>query len=131
MTPSRTGVRPAKASSDRRSSPAGKRPMVRPIVRRIAIQRSLRMKIVPAPSAQRAVSPARPQPSTPSAQRAVAVVGRGGFLVGVALPVFQARTGQSFRPLPDPRHGLFRHRLELLRNPDVVFDLPDRGAAER
>src|ERR1035438_8728461 len=65
-------------------------------------------------------------PTTESLRKRTIPIARGGsLLIGVALPVFQARTRQACSALPDLRHLPRRHGFELLRDPDIIFDLPD------
>src|SRR5271169_5367265 len=64
-------------------------------------------------------------------KRTIAIARRGSLLRGVAFPVFQARTREACRTFPNFCHLFRRHGLELLRDPDVIFDLPNGGASQR
>src|ERR1700687_2511250 len=64
-------------------------------------------------------------------KRTIAIAWRGSLFGHIALPVFQARTRETLRVFPDFCHLLRRHGLELLRDPDIIFNLSDGSATQR
>ena len=63
--------------------------------------------------------------------RPIPVSLRRSLFLHVALPVLQAWARETGGAFPRSRHLLTGQGLKLLRNPDVIFDLPDRGASQR